>query len=480
MIYLVQINYSKDHSEKILPLGPLSVAGSLKRSNIKSEIVNINEHDIKKTANRLVENNPDFIGISVMTGIQTLHSAQLSQEIKKLNPKVPIIWGGIHPSLLPEQCIEENYIDYICVGEGEEFIIEFVDYLKGQKSPEEILGFGFKKENKGLLTPTRPLISNLDKHPVDLTILDLNKFIFKLGPYKRTVAYKSSRGCPFNCAFCYNQVFNLSRWRSWSKEKVISGINYLKENYQIDAIKFYDDNFFVDETRAYEILKRIGIPAHIEVRIDRINDQVAEKLKEFNCYDLLIGVESGSNRLLKLMNKGITVDKIFEGVKALAKQKLMASYSAIIGLPTETKEEFKSTIKLLHDIYKIHPQARFTLGAYLPYPGSALYDFAIEQGFRPPKRTEDWGTMDRFRKRFDSPWVNGKKAWVVREYFKFLSLDLGPIKRWLELRIKYQFWFWPFEVYLLEWLANLAIDEKGLLGKLLRSIYSLFRKLKSA
>jgi len=480
MIYLVQINYSQDHSEKILPLGPLSVASSLKRHGLESEIVNINEHDINKTAKYLVDNQPEFVGISVMTGIQTLHSARLSREIKKLDDKVPIIWGGIHPSLLPEQCIEEDYIDHICVGEGEDFIIEYIEYLRGKKSPAGILSFGYKTNGQSKITDRRPLINNLDDYPLDLSLVDLDKFIFKLGPYERTIAYKSSRGCPYNCAFCYNHVFNENRWRAWSIEKVVADINYLKEKYRINAIKFYDDNFFVDEKRAYEILERIGIPAHIEVRIDRINDEVAARLKQYNCYDLLIGIESGSDRILKLMNKGITNDKIFAGVRSLAKQKLTASYSAIVGLPTETKAEFKSTIKLLYDVYKVHPQARFTLGAYLPYPGSQLYDFAVSKGFKPPFKTEDWGKVDRFRKKFDSPWVSTKKVWVIREYFKFLSLGLGPIKNWLLFRIKHQFWFLPFEVYLLEWLSNLAIEEKGLFGKLLRAVYNLFRKLKQS
>lgn len=479
MIYLIQINYSKDHSEKILPLGPLSVASSLKRHNIEAEIININEHEIKSTAQQVAMANPDFVGISVMTGIQTTHSAQLSQEIKKINKEIPIVWGGIHPSLLPQQCINENYIDYVCIGEGEDFIIDFVNCLRGIKRPKDILGLAYKKDGQNFITAHRPLIDILDNYPLDLTLIDLNKFIFKLGPYQRTIAYKASRGCPFNCAFCYNNQFNENRWRTWSINKVIADINYLKDKYHIDAVKFYDDNFFVNKARAYEILERIGIPAHIEIRIDMINDLVAKKLKQFNCYDLLIGIESGSNRILNLMNKNITIDNIFTGVKSLAKEKLTASYSAIVGLPTETKDEFKSTIKLLYDVYKIHPQARFTLGAYLPYPGSKLYDFAKLRGFKPPQKTEDWGKLDRFRKNFNSPWINAKKVWVVREYFKFLSLDLGLIKKWLSVRIRYQFWFFPFEIYILEWLSNRAISEKGIVGKFTRLIYNFYHRLRA-
>ena len=254
---------------------------------------------------------------------------------------------------------------------------------------------------------------------MDFSLLDMEDYVYKLDKYKRVIAYKTSRGCPFNCAFCYNRAFNKSRWRAWSVEKVVGDIEYLKKNYKIDAIKFYDDNFFVDKQRALEILRQINLPSHLEIRIDMIDETVAKELKERNCFDLLIGVESGSDRLLGMLNKRITVERVLSAVKALAKYDVPASYSAIVGLPTETKEEFFSTIDLLYRIYKIHPRAAFTLGAYMPYPGSVMYDFAIEEGFSPPARTEDWGKIDRFRKDFSSPWVNGQYVWRIANILNY-------------------------------------------------------------
>lgn len=476
MIILIQINHSEDHSEKILPIGILSVGSALKKRGFDVELINISEKEIGQTADYVISKKPLYVGFSVMTGRQTMHSASLSKKLKE-RAGLKIVWGGIHPSLLPEQCLAESYIDYIIAGEGEETAVEFSNKLLNQEALGGILGLGFKENGSVKINPPRPMIKNLDDWPLDFSLIDLNKYIFRLDKFERVVAYKASRGCPFNCAFCYNRAFNQSRWRAWSIGLVAADIDFLKKNYRIDAVKFYDDNFFVDKNRALEILRRIDLPAHLEVRIDMIDENIAKALKQHKAFDLLIGIESGSDRLLKLINKNFTVDRLIAGVKILAKYDIPASYSVIVGLPTETKEEFEATIDLLYKIYKIHPRAAaFSLGAYMPYPGSLMYDFAIKEGFKPPAKTEDWGKIDRFRKDFTTPWADGRRVWRIREYFKLLKLRLGPVNKWLEFRIRHRWFALPFDIYIIEYLAGVAIEERGYLGKAMRKIYNFLKK----
>ncbi|MBN2094142.1 MAG: B12-binding domain-containing radical SAM protein [Candidatus Zambryskibacteria bacterium] len=473
-IILVQINDSEDHSEKILPLGILSIGSALKKNNFEVELINITEKEIEKTAKVVANKKPLYVGLSVMTGRQTLYSAELSKKIKSYS-NIKIVWGGIHPSLLPEQCLSENYIDFVIIGEGEETVIEFSRKLKNKEPLNEVLGLGYKEMNNSKINPARPFIKNLDEWTLDFSLLDLEKFIYKLDKYKRVIAYKTSRGCPFNCAFCYNRIFNKNRWRAWSIEQVVKDIEFLKSKYKIDAIKFYDDNFMVSRDRALEILRRIKLPAHLEARIDMIDDKLAKEFKTNKVFDILIGVESGSDRILKLINKKITVEQIIKTVRILAKYNIPASYSAIVGLPTETKIEFESTIDLFYKIYKLHPESAITFGAYMPYPGSTMYEFACQHGFVPPERTEDWGKIDRFRRDFSSPWVNGEKVWRIREYFKLLKFKLGPINKWFEWRIQHRFFALPFDIYLIEWLSGIAIEEKNWTGRILRRIYNLVK-----
>ncbi len=478
MIALLQINYSKDHSEVTLPLGILSVGSALKKAGFEVKLINITEKQINKTVDKIIKLNPEFLGVSVMTGIQTQHSAELCQRIKEKKRDLLIVWGGIHPSLLPEQCLQESYINYVVIGEGEITIIEFAKRLKQGNGFDNITGLGHKKDKKIIINKPRDFIKNLDDYRLDFNLVDIKKYLFRLKGANRAMAYKSSRGCTFNCAFCYNRAFNKNKWRTWSVDAVVEDINFLKKNYGVNAVKFYDDNFLIDKNRALEILKRINLPNHTEIRIDLITGDLAKKLKKFKSKELLIGIESGSNRMLKMINKGYTVDKIRQGVKILAKYDLHATYSTIVGLPTETEQEFNKTLDLMYWAYKAHPQSGFTLGAYLPYPGSLMYELAIKQGFQPPKRTEDWGEIDRFRKAFLSPWVDNKKVWRIREYFKFFNYKISLLNKWLEFRIKNRFFSFPVDIYFIEYLAGLAIEEKGIIGKFLRKIHSLIKKFK--
>ncbi|HUT96328.1 MAG TPA: radical SAM protein, partial [Candidatus Paceibacterota bacterium] len=302
MIILIQINYSKDHSEVTLPLGILSVGSALKKAGFEVKLMNVTEKNIEKAAEEIISLNPDFVGVSIMTGIQTKHSAELSKQIKALKSDLPIVWGGIHPSLLPEQCLGENYVDYVVIGEGEITITEFANQLKGSRNFSVIDGLGYKKEDKIIFNKEREFIKILDDYRLDFSLIDINKYLFKLRDSKKAIAYKSSRGCSFNCAFCYNKIFNKNKWRTWSIDSVVEDINFLKKEYGVDAIKFYDDNFFIDRQRALEILEKIDIPAHTEVRIDMITDDLAKRMKELKVSELLIGIESGSNRMLQLIN----------------------------------------------------------------------------------------------------------------------------------------------------------------------------------
>ena len=479
MIILIHINNSEDHSEKILPLGILSVGSALKRKGeYNVRLMNINEKQIGRAAQEIADANPFYVGISVMTGTQTQHSAELSKKIKAIK-NIPIVWGGIHPTLLPQQCIKEDYIDFLIRGEGELTILEFTEALLKNKNLDEVKGISYKKDGKIIANPERPFIQNLDEWRLDFSLLDLNQFIFPLGKYKRAIAHKTSRGCPFGCAFCYNYEFNKSRWRGWSENVVTEDLNFLKNNYQIDAVKFYDDNFFVNRQRAFSLLKAINLPSHVEVRIDFMTEEMALELSKLNVFDMLIGIESGSDRILALIDKKFTVKKLLDGVRNIARNDLHATYSFIVGLPTETKEEFAATINLMYKIYKMHPKAGFTLGAYLPYPGSKMYSFSLSQGFKAPEKTEDWGKIDRFRKSFRSPWVDVKKVWVIRECFKIMSWDLKIFKKWFEMRIRYKIYFLPADIYAVEFLAGIAIEEKGFLGKKLRQIYNFLRSRKT-
>lgn len=363
-IQLVQVDRYEDFGKEILPWGILSVGSALRYAGYEINLIHCTDREIRRKINQILAENPLFVGFSVMTGAQTKHSAIMSKLLKK-ESDIPIVWGGPHPTLLPEQCLQEDYIDVVVIGEGEETTVELANALKNNKPLNTILGLGFNfGRNKVQITPPRPFIQNLDSYEIDFELLNIENYLFPSHRGRkecgRVIAYKSSRGCIYECNFCYNQKVHKRTWRGRSAEKVIQDIEKLKREYSVDGVKFYDDNFFVDRKRAFKILEGIGVPAHTEIRIDWINDKVARKLQEVDCMELLIGVESGSDRIMNLINKRFHVKDIKESIRIIAKYNLPATYSTICGIPTETVEEAEKTIALMLWIEKTHRDAAFT------------------------------------------------------------------------------------------------------------------------
>ncbi|MDD5645317.1 MAG: radical SAM protein [bacterium] len=476
-VYIVQINYSKNYSMNILPLGPLSVATELRKAGYRPEIIHISETGIDRAVRKIVSGRPLYVAFSVMTGIQTAHSALMSEKIKKFS-SVPVIWGGTHPSILPEMTLRESYVDYVVIGEGEKTITELSDAVLRGSGFGGVKGIGYKDDGKPVFTEPRPLETNLDRYTIDYTLVDMNKYFMSghSGKYKKMLPYKSSRGCPFNCAFCYNLVFNRSKWRPMSAEKVLRDINFLKERYDIDGIRFYDDNFFADRARALKILKGMDCAAHFEIRIDALDEDLVMELSALKDVNLMVGIESGSDRMLKLIKKGYGVDTIMKGVDLLGKYKLKTTYSAILGLPTETAEEMNKTLDLLCRIHSIHKNKGYTVGAYLPYPGTTLYELAVSEGFKPPENTLEWGNIDRFTSDFQLPWADTKFLYVIREYFKFIAYDIPFLTNWMMFRIKKRFFKYNPEIPVVEFFAGIALKRNSIIGKMLRKALFTIRK----
>ena len=479
MIYLVQVDYSMFHSQNNVPIGLLNVGSALKNSGHDVKILHCTETELPAAADEIARNKPLWVGLSVMTGPQTMHSAWLSKLIRERSEEIPIVWGGPHPSLLPAECLREDYIDIVVVGEGEDTAVELSERLADRKPLADVMGIAYKTagngEAKPVVNPRRPFIKDLDadKYRLNFELLDVPRYFIcgGRGKYQRMFSYKASRGCPYSCGFCYNNEFNKRKWRAKSAEAVIEDLLYLKNKYSVDAIDFYDDEFYINRSRALKILEAIDLPSKTDIRIDMITEELAPRLKELKVFHLLVGIESGSDRILKKINKGITVDQIKEGVLILAKHDIRCVYSAIIGMPTETTEELNATLDLILWIHSVHKRIIVTVGPYLPYPGTALYNWTIEHGFIPPQRMEDWGSIDRWSKDLRLPWVKSSYYYYIREYMKFFNYNVALLSKVAEFRLKHRLIGLPVDAALINFLYHRAMDDRSLIGKAIRRVH---------
>ena len=461
------------------PLGVMYVGSALKRAGYEVELLHIAPDEIPQYTKKIAATKPSFVGISAFTCNQTKFSARLSKELKKISD-CPIVWGGVHATMVPELTLREKYVDAIVIGEGEDTAVEFADAIENGKDLNNVKGIGFKQNGELKFTEPRPLIENLDDYAFDWSLVDVNRYLVPMWGQKKVINFITSRGCPHRCGFCYSLKFSGGRWRAHSREFVISEIQMLKDKYGIDGIRFYDDNFFANKKRAIEILEAIDLPWEGQLRIGYITENLARKLRDTRCQGICFGLESGNNRILELMQKDQTVDDIIKGIKILSKYpEVRVANCVILGNPTETREEILKTINLCLDLWKIHPRMSFSLGTYMPYPGVPLYDMVVDAGFMPPERTEDWETLNRMNKEMKVSWL----PWVTEnetrnfikagKYAKLLPLGnlkiplLNRIPNW---RLAHYNFAFPIELGPLSWIHEKFTDRSTRTSELIRKI----------
>lgn len=435
-----------------------------------------------------------LVGFSVMTA-QIKEALRLSKYIKTGYKEKKIVWGGVHPTLFPQQTLTSLFVDFIVIGEGELVALKLIHTLESKGSPSDFLkidGLGFKDSGEIVINKRHKLM-NMDDIPFQsFELLEVEKYINTQYPFiglKRELLVQTSRGCPHRCAFCINYLqrdYNV--WRHKSAKLVLDEIRELKHRYKLDAISFRDENMFVKREHASAIidgLDSLRINWFANARADYFNEiNISEKLlkktKDSGVGYLGIGAESGSQRILNLMCKDITINNILFSAEQLNKYNITGSFSFIIGIPSETKTEMKYTVDLMKKIKKICPHSIFSGPQILrPYPGGSLYNLCIENGYRSPQSLEEWA-QEELRKfgelsTRNYPWFKYPSfimalstyvsAALNYNYMKNLDFKRKIYSSIAYLRLKFNFWFFPYEYFLAIRVAKyFYIFKKRLLG----------------
>lgn len=465
-----------------LPLGLMSIATMLDKCERNVQVIDCRLYTKQETMEKIKSfPHTDIVALSVMT-VQIKHALEISKFIKEHNPNMPIIWGGIHPTLFPEQTIQSPYIDYVIVGDGEYTVIEITDWVDYNSSIlKNIEGLVFKYENNIIANrPTEPV--NVSELPdINYELLDIERYINKIlftGKKVKTLSVHTSRGCPYRCKFCVNSILNFRNWRPIPIPRVINTITSLTKKYNLNHILFIDDYLFGNISRTKEIInnlpKNILWEANIrasDFRENKVNDEMLSLMQKSGCYSLRIGAESGSPRILKLLQKDISISDTVKAIKQCKKYNIIPLLYFITAIPTETLEEAQSTFNLIISLYKINPNIRVIVpGLFRPYPGSELFNICKSHGFVEPTSLEQWSDIN-----FDGEdinlctWIpdkNKKQISLMREYIRYYTIShekLNPIfyipikilAYISELRFKHNFWKFPIEPLIINKLKKL-------------------------
>lgn len=421
-------------SEATAPLGILAVATPLLRAGYTVRLV-----DSTITPNykkRVLEEAADAIClcVSLVTGPMIRETVEIARAIKEWNPDFPVILGGWHPSLLPKQTLEAEYVDIVVRGQGEEALLEIVQHLENRSAIDLILGIGFKRDGKIIFTPERPLKPIVEMPRKAYELADFDAYERLCG--RRWAMYTSSLACPFNCAYCTNGGVYGRKWNALPPEQFVEETVDLTRRYNLEMLWVVDDNFLVDLDRARHIAEglvraRANFKWSIQATTNltaRLSLEDLKLLRRAGLHQICQGVDSGSPKILKLMNKTFQdFDDIYACAARCLRAGIRPSFNIIFAYPGEGRAERRQTISFVMDVCRKFPGAEFWTNIFTPYPGSPVMQRAAEIGIEVPDSLEGWA--DFFPRYTVLPWLKGRdhhRLQVMRDYLR-IAFDRVPI-----------------------------------------------------
>ncbi len=338
-----------------------------------------------------------------MTGSQLLQALEISRFVKD-HSSTPVVWGGVHASIFPEETMQERSIDYVITGEGETGLRDLVHCLSDKKNVDKVPNLVYRKSEKIIRNDAAPFL-DLDAIPTPAYhLLDVRDYLHTYYYEKEVIEIETSRGCPYACGFCYNKSFNKRKWRARNVDTIMNMIHGLMNDYNIRSFLAIDDSFFIDPERVKRFIDRyhgdkLDISMGYQGRIDgitRMSDRELDRFIAAGCRFLQFGVESGSPRILKLINKKLDIPDVIEVNRRLARYPNTAAfYNFMVGLPSEKREDLFMTVDLVCKLLRENPNAYIgTIHIYKEYPGTKLYQEALKEGYRPPHTLQEWGQYD--------------------------------------------------------------------------------------
>lgn len=366
------------------PVGLASILSSLRNCGHEACIIDM-QGDMLSMDEMLKKCNdfsPDIVGITAMT--TTIRIALgIADSVKELLPDVPVILGGVHPTVSPESVLKNNSVDYAVRGEGEEVLCRFANQKFSH--PEEIEGLCWKN-GEGLINLSRkaPLIADLDALPrPDYSSFPVHKYIDYTENLRgiRGITMMVTRGCPYNCSFCAVKETMGKRWRRLDPVNAVHWMMDICKEYDLEGIWFKDSTFNMNkkwtQTFAESLLaKKSPYRFQINTRVDLIRENEIVLLKQAGLVQVDLGIESGSQRSLDTLRKKITAGQIKESVKILKKHAIKVSGFFMIGIPGETEEDILLTLSLAKSL----ELDRGSVSIYTPLPGSELYERLSSEG----------------------------------------------------------------------------------------------------
>jgi len=377
------------------PLGIACLAAYLRERGIQPLLIdalaeNMTTQDILEM---IAKYKPRVVGLSALT-VNFNRAIICAEAIKKSFPGLLTIIGGHHATIMPRETLEENpCFDMLCIGEGEVTLFdilekyngyEYKDFLKDYKVLNSIKGIGCRNNEKVVLTEPRELIANLDILPFPARdLFNMEKYRPLPDQYKRLplVHLTAIRGCPFSCSFCSNNAVYGTKIRAKSPQRLLEEIKHLIKEYGAKDLSFWDDTLtanknWIREFCSLMIKEKLDITWTCYAAVRTLDKELLVLMKKAGCWNIFSGFESGEQKLLDLLNKGITLDQIRQANRWCKEVGIEVRASFMIALPQETPQICRKTINFAKELNPDY--ALFCITT--PYPKTKLFEYARKYG----------------------------------------------------------------------------------------------------
>jgi len=436
-----------------MPLALVAIGSALDPDRFEVTIVDGRLEDTRKLLQRL--EGALCLGITVLTGRPLGDALAVSRQVRQHYPDLPIIWGGWHPSLFPEQCALEPAVNAAVVGQGEETFRELVGRLASGSGLDGVAGCQASDGAGGLTrNPPRPMrdLNALPSHSYEL--IDVEAYFER--KRRRQIDYATSQGCRFRCSFCADPAVYRRAWSGLAPERVVDELRYLHRRYGFVDVGFQDETFFTSPQRIAEIAGRILASGlrftwYATLRADqgrRMDDALFALCRASGLRSVVLGLESGSEETLRAIRKDISLDDVWDTANKLRQNGIGAAIGVIVGFPGEPEESVLASLDAARRLRELSPDFRISVFYYQPYPGNEIADRLARDGHAQPRELEEWAEFD---------YVGGAPLWLPDEQrarvdsFRFyqqlaydrvsnpLVLPLRALARWRVGRHAYRF-----------------------------------------
>jgi anaerobic magnesium-protoporphyrin IX monomethyl ester cyclase len=373
-ITLVSPPWIQGEANPYPPLGIAFIAAVLEENGYKVNLFDLSlefEKTFEEKIRMVLDSKPDLLGISCMTNTYT-NAIKIARDIKKYI-NVPIVMGGPHPSIFPEETLSDEAVDFIVSGEGEYTMLELVRDAHEQYT--NIPGLAFKKAGVIKVNPAREYIPDLDALPFPARhLLRLDEYRLTTPHGERMATIMTSRGCPYQCSYCYKGMFG-NHYRARSAENIIDEIKELESRFGYRNFYFIDDLFTFNPERVSRfcetiIAEKIDIGWQCLARVDRVDYELLRLMKAAGCFKVHFGIESGDQEILKRIRKHTTLDRIRTAVFAARRSGIQTKGYFMLGLPGDTRISMMKTIRFAESLQLDETMFSITT----PLPGAELWN----------------------------------------------------------------------------------------------------------